>query len=39
MLDVVSDKRDGTLKDVALDELPINDILHTQHVTRHRVIE
>ena len=38
MLDVVSDKRDGTLKDVALDELPVNDILHTQHVTGHRVI-
>ena len=39
MLDVISDKRDGTLKDVALYELPVNDILHTQHVTGHRVIE
>ena len=39
MLDVVSDKRDGTLKDVALDKLTVNDILHTKHVTGHRVIE
>ena len=39
MLYLIRDERDRTMENVGLDELTIGLVLHTQHVSSHRVIQ